>query len=226
MSLVDASLGLIARMLGLGGNWVLSNISFVFALVTIVKSATSQYPTAVSVPVRTKWYGLDGFWSPVSVRLGTSPQWVDLFVSTAGQETIVVGSAGCDTSDAKCSIARGGVFASNESSTWDEQGAFGLGLDPQLNFDGDAIYGLDSIAFNDQISVPSQMIAVINTTEYFVGFFGLGVQRTNFTSSDQPTFIDSIVENKSLIPSHSYGYTAGAHYREFAALNMTVETDD
>ena len=192
--------------------------SWVFCILpglsAVAKATTSQHPTAISVPVRSNWYGLDGLWSPVSVRVGTSPQWVDLFVSTAGLETLVVGSGGCDPSDTKCPTARGGLFASNQSSTWVDQGAFGLGLDPQLGYDGDGVYGLDSIAFDDKTSVPSQIVAVVNTTEYFLGYFGLGVQRTNITSADQPTVLASMVENKSLIPSHSYGYTAGAHYRK------------
>lgn len=41
----------------------------------------------------------------------------------------------------------------------------------------------------------------------------IGVKPTNFTTADQLTFLSSMVENRSLIPSHSYGYTAGAYYR-------------
>ena len=44
--------------------------------------------------------------------------------------------------------------------------------------------------------------------------FGKGVKPTNFTTVNQLTFLSSMVENKSLIPSHSYGYTAGAYYRQ------------
>ena len=40
-----------------------------------------------------------------------------------------------------------------------------------------------------------------------------GVEPTNFTTVNQLTFLSSMVENRSLIPSHSYGYTAGAYYR-------------
>ena len=189
-------------------------IAVLVGFVATTNTAKSKYPSALSVPVRNNWHGLDGNWSPVSIRLGTPPQWVDLLVSTFGQETLVIGPAGCDVSDEQCPMARGGLFNPNNSSTWDNQGAFGLGLDPQLGFAGDGVYGLDNIAFSDQISVPSQVIGVVNSTDFFVGFFGLGVQRTNFTSTDQPTFLASMVENKSLVPSHSYGYTAGAYYRK------------
>ena len=201
-------------MMGHDRSKTICSLIVLSSLIAIGDSAKSQYPTAVSVPVRSNWYGLDGLWSPVSVRVGTSPQWVDLFVSTASQETMVIGSAGCDETDTRCPTQRGGLFRSNESSSWLDQGAFELGLDPQLGFGGDGVYGLDTIALNDQISVPSQIVAVINTTEYYLGFFGLGVEPTNFTSADQPTFLDSMVENASFTPSHSFGYTAGAHYRK------------
>ena len=39
----------------------------------------------------------------VSIRVGTPPQWVDVFVSTASQETWVVGPGGCDGSKFCCS---------------------------------------------------------------------------------------------------------------------------
>lgn len=198
-----------------------SNKADLMSLMTILLATTSFHaaaatPSAISVPVRTNWYGYDGNWSPVSIRVGTPPQWIDVFVSTAAQETWVVGPGGCDGT-VKCETERGGkLFQANESSTWQDQGAFELGLDPQLGFNGNGIYGFDSIAFGDEFSVPSQVIGVINTTDYWLGFFGLGVEPTNFTSSDKPTFLDSMVENQSLIPSHSYGYTAGAHYRKLA----------
>lgn len=194
-----------------------SSSLFYFILTTTcfnasVVSTFTAKPSPVSIPVRTDWFGYDGNWSPVSVRVGTPPQWVDLFVSTASQETWVVGDGGCDGTT-ECLTKRGGVFRSNESSTWADQGPFELGLDPQLGFTGNGIYGFDNVSLSDSLSVPSQVIGVINTTDYWLGFLGLGVEPTNFTSADKPTFLDSMVETVSLIPSHSYGYTAGAHYR-------------
>ena len=178
-------------------------------------SADKPTPTAVSVPVRTDWLGDDGFWSPVSIQVGTPPQWVNVFVSTASQETWVVGTGGCDGTDI-CSRDRGGIFSSANSTTWSEQGVSDLGLDPDLGFGGNGTYGFDSISLNDKISTPAQIVAVINTTEYWVGFLGLGIMPTNFSGPNVPTFLDNMVVNKSYIPSHSYGYTAGAYYSKFS----------
>lgn len=169
-------------------------------------------PSAVSVPIRSDWRGNDGFWSPVSVRVGTPPQWLELFPSTASPETWVVGPGGCDGTQ-QCFTERGGTFALNQSSSWAPLGAYDLGLDPELGFEGNGVYGIDDIALSDTVSVPAQMVGIINSTDYWLGFFGLGVKPTNFTNADQKTFLDAIVENQSLVPSHSYGYTAGAHYR-------------
>ena len=160
-----------------------------------------------------------------------------------------------------CQDKRGGLFHSNESTTWDYLGFYGLGwvilsqhlgphwmqlagpatclgsicsedilrtlhlcpreemltpksyrLDPQLGFGGVGSYGLETVGFTDTFSAPSQIVGVINTTEYWVGYLGLGIEPTNFTDANQPTLLTSLVENQSLIPSHSYGYTAGAYY--------------
>ena len=94
-------------------------------------------------------------------------------------------------------------------------GYYELGLDPQLGFSGSGDYGFDNIELNDQIILNSQIIGVVNSTDYWLGYLGLGVQPTNFTDANKLTFLSSLVENKSYIPSHSYGYTAGAYYRKF-----------
>ncbi|MCJ1470921.1 hypothetical protein MMC07_009569 [Pseudocyphellaria aurata] len=211
-----------------------SSILFIVAAIAIglvSGDAGTTKPAALSMPVLTDWLGDDGIWSPVSIRVGTPPQWVNVFVSTASEETWVVGPGGGCTGSLECEKKRGGIFRSDNSSTWVKASSFALGLDPELGFGGNGDYGFDSIALSEQISVPSQTIAVINTTEYWLGFMGLGITPTNFsagaiaqnssngtpapnvTNVDQKTFLSSLVETKDLIPSHSYGYTAGAYYR-------------
>ncbi|KAK5048907.1 hypothetical protein LTR84_005327 [Exophiala bonariae] len=67
---------------------------------------------------------------------------------------------------------------------------------------------------NDEISVPDQIIAVLNSTKYWVGRLGLGVQQTRFDGTvDHLSLLSSLAQDRSFIPSHSYGYTAGAIYR-------------
>ena len=80
------------------------------------------------------------------------------------------------------------------------------------------MYGYDNVDLSAEIVVPHQTVAVVDGTEYWLGMLGLGVIPTNFTDANQPTFLDSMVENQSLIPSHSYGYTAGASYSRTSSL--------
>ena len=175
--------------------------------------AATPSPAPVPVPVGTKWYGDDGTWSPVNIRVGTPPQWLSVYPNTASQETWVIGPGGCDDTFA-CQESRGGIFQSNQSSTWTDIGYYELGFDPQLGDSGDAGYGLDFVDLSDQTNVPGQVVGVINTTEYWLGQLGLGVQASRFTgTADRLTFLSSLVQNQSVIPSHSYGYTAGAYYR-------------
>jgi hypothetical protein len=172
-------------------------------------------PAPIAVPVGTKWYGYDGNWSPVNIRVGAqpNPQWLSVFPNTAGQETWVIGPGGCDGTFT-CQQKRGGLFFLNQSTSWSDLGYYELGFDPQLGDEGYADYGLDFVDVSDQIIVPDQIIAIINSTDYWLGFLGLGIQPSRFNgTTNRLTFLSSLVENQSIIPSHSYGYTAGAYYR-------------
>ncbi len=101
------------------------------------------------------------------------------------------------------------------SRTWDRVADFELGLDPHLGFGGSANYGYDTVAFDEEIIVPSQIVGIINTTDHWLGFLGLGIAVTNFTGEIKLPFLSSMQQNQSLIPSHSYGYTAGAYHRKY-----------
>lgn len=145
-------------------------------------------------------------------------------MSTAGQATWVVVPGGCQ---APCDpSSRGGVFNINESKTWNGTGNYSLGVELNFNYDFVGAYGLDKVAlgFGSSIGGPpldSQVVVGIETEFYHVGMFGLGTQPTNFTdfSEPHPSFL-STLKSKYLIPSLSWGYTAGAHYREYIFVFM------
>jgi hypothetical protein len=111
-----------------------------------------------------------------------------------------------------CRNKRGGLFDYGASTSWKEVGLYELGLDPLLGFSGAANYGYDNVAFLDQINMPGEIVGVINTTDYWLGFMGLGTKPTNFTSDNKPSLLSSLV-TANKIPSLSFGYTAGAFYR-------------
>ena len=72
-----------------------------------------------------------------------------------------------------------------------------------------------------RVSIPDAIIAVYNGTGhtnetlYQLGFFGLGIVPGKFPPHNSPLpAINALVEKVGAFPSHSYGYTAGAKYRE------------
>ena len=173
-------------------------------------------PAPIPVPVGTQWYGDDGDWSPVNIRVGSPPQWLSVYPNTAGQETWVIGPEGCDGTST-CQQERGGLFYKGQSTTWSTLGAgyYELDFDTQLGDSGYALYGLDNVDLSDEITVSSQIVAILNSTEFWLGSLGLGIQSSRFEgTTNQLTFLSSLGETEGLIPSHSYGYTAGAYYRK------------
>ena len=118
--------------------------------------------------------------------------------------------------DSLCASMRGGLFNPSTSSTWQPEGFFELGVDQQLGNTGYADYGLDNVTFGSTgVVLPSAIIGSINDTNYWLGYFGLGIVPGNFTNITAISAISGLVEKEGAIPSHSYGYTAGAKYREF-----------
>jgi hypothetical protein len=125
-----------------------------------------------------------------------------------------------NSTDTLCTTNKGGLFNPLKSSSWQEQGFFDLGVDYQLGNTAYAEYGLDNLTFGTSgITIPSAIIGAFNgsgttnTTSYFNGLFGLGITPGNFTNVTPLSAISALVEQMGTIPSHSYGYTAGANYR-------------
>ncbi|KIV93874.1 hypothetical protein PV10_05053 [Exophiala mesophila] len=178
-------------------------------LLLFASSTVAQAPRPIVATTSPGFLGYDGSWSAISIRVGTPQQYLAVLPNTLRQETWVVGPAGCDGTST-CATLRGGLFSSNESSSFTELGFF------ELN-NGDSnvgYYGLDTIHLQDDAQTSDQIIALVNDTSDWIGTLGLGVQQSRFQDSqNELPFLSSLVENGSLIPSHSYGYTAGASYR-------------
>ena len=150
------------------------------------------------------------------MRIGNPEQTVRVLISTASQATWVVLPDSGWPNDQE----RGGVFNSSQSKSWKEIGLYSLGLESNLYTDTpNASYGLDTVALGSFPStggpkLTSQVVAGFLPIDYFTGMFGLGVQPTNFsTTNSQPSFL-STMKTKGLIPSLTWSYTAGASYRE------------
>jgi hypothetical protein len=138
----------------------------------------------------------------------------------------LVNNANSTDLDSLCESNRGGVFDPFKSSTWHNEGLFELGADTRLGNQGYALYGLDDLTYGSTGVVQSSaIIGQVNDTglatsfQTWLGFFGLGIVPGNFTDVASLSSISALVEKVAVIPSHSYGYTAGAKYREFLKEN-------
>jgi hypothetical protein len=79
-------------------------------------------------------------------------------------------------------------------------------------------YGLESFSWYNSLKLSSAMgveaalVAGYNDTDFYQGFVGLGVNRGWLGSNLSNPFITQLAETYGYIPSHSYGYSAGASY--------------
>lgn len=191
--------------------------SWLVLLDLFVHQCLAQSPLPIVATADPDFLGYDGLWSGIQIRIGTPEQYLTVFPSTLSQETWVAGPSGCDGTSL-CTMERGGLFTANQSTTFQPRGLYEL-TNQYLDY---GYYGLDTLSMNDEISVPDQIIAVVNSTKYWVGSLGLGVQQTRFNGTvDHLSLLSSLAQNRSFIPSHSYGYTAGAIYRELYASKIS-----
>lgn len=162
--------------------------------------------------------GNDGPWSSFTIQVGTPPQDVRVLISTAGTATWVVVPEGC-TSDgpSNCDGLRGQEFNVNKSSTWRFNNYYELLLESNLGYTGTGEFGFDTVGLGWQGSggpvLDSQVVAGIASQDFWLGSFGLTPRPTNFTDFNDPqqSFMQTL-KNKSMIPSLSWAYTAGAPY--------------
>ena len=80
-------------------------------------------------------------------------------------------------------------------------------------------FGLDEVGLgvsaNEATTFSGQVIGGIFANDFYIGFFGLGTQPTNFTDTTKPhtSFFTSLLDAKR-IPSYTWSYSAGAKYRK------------
>lgn len=84
---------------------------------------------------------------------------------------------------------------------------------------GNGQYGFDTIAAYSPITkigfdMSNVLMSAINSTTYFLGYFGVGMRAGNFGDIVATPPMRQAVQSFGWIPSYSYGYTAGASYRK------------
>lgn len=97
-------------------------------------------------------------------------------------------------------------------------GIFSLAIEINLGIDANALYGNDTVALglpgDAPPSLPGQNLGGIASKDLFMVVFGLNPAATNFSTFNNPVpSYMSNLKSQGLIPSLSYGYTAGYQYR-------------
>lgn len=178
--------------------------------------------------------GDDGSWSTFAIRLGTPPQSFRVLPANLGQEIDIPIPEGCmgvlsDIDD--CGDLRGANdigdtpsrgFNYTSSETWNQTGIFALQAEEYLyGPDDTALFGLETVSLSKlpggspATTLTDQIVAGVATGNAWLGRLGLGARPASFNK--QGTSIPSLLvslKEKRLIPSLSYGYTAGQSYGE------------
>lgn len=116
----------------------------------------------------------------------------------------------------------------NTSSTWSPNGLWQLQNERNLGIFANGLFGNDTIGLGIQGSggptLQNQILATIGTEHFYLGMFAVNPKRTNYTGvteQGQASYMTSLKE-QNLIPSVSFGYTAGAPYRLKKVLGNLV----
>ncbi|KAL8867923.1 MAG: hypothetical protein Q9174_005344, partial [Haloplaca sp. 1 TL-2023] len=178
--------------------------------------------------------GNDGSWGTFNVGVGTPLQQVELLPSTLVPESWVVLEEGCTDDDpSNCTVTRGGVYKYNDSSSWTRKDNYALTAESNLGFTGNSengAYGWENLALattdGSNITMNETVIAGIATKSFYLGVLGLATRAVEWRDSDEsvPSLLTSL-ESQNLIPSLSYGYTAGHSYNN-APPSLTLGGHD
>jgi hypothetical protein len=201
-----------------------------------VNSTASEPPRPKDVDATGNFKGNDGEWSTFSINVGDEDndgggQNFEVLPSTYLGVTVLPGISSWCTGD--CPDDRGvgtvdrnqigGVQTSPGSSTWKFAGIFDIGTPDWWQNKSDTPggdFGLEYLGIgkaSKQSWVARNMaVAATQSKDFYIGQFGLSPGATNLGKGNgEVQSILSTFQNQSVIPSVSYGYTAGAKYSEY-----------
>ncbi|CAA9959577.1 hypothetical protein PTMSG1_02994 [Pyrenophora teres f. maculata] len=199
-------------------------------------------PTPYVLSPSGKFEGNDGKWSTFVINIGddgknkSNGQNFRVLISTSlGTTLIPQQTEWC--SDETCAESRGIMpfegsqslgFDDSRSSQWQAAGTFDIPLPPwytdqlQLDSDGNstkpaAVWGVDSVGLGEtspqSFTLSDQYVVKYTVGNFFLGSLGLAVGRTGASGATRPNFIENMYGSAHRIASRSFGYTAGAYYR-------------
>lgn len=186
-------------------------------------------PAPISIAPDQNWDGINGKWSSFTIGVGTPPQYVRTFVSFGVYQTWVVLPQGCPGSEDACIEGRGMTYDNGSSSTWNHYlGIWDMWVRQNLGIYSNALFGFDKLTLGGfgegGPTVDNTTIGAYADQSYYMGYLGINPKPSNFTGFDDPTpSLMTLLKQQRSIPSVSFGYTAGAHYRytgKFASLTL------
>jgi hypothetical protein len=115
-------------------------------------------------------------------------------------------------------------FESSSSQSWKELGQYELpmpnwwpGTKPNATWGSDNV-GLGQSSKNSPI-LEKQLVVEYTVKELFMGSFGLALEAVSAGTGSMNSFLYNF-GGQNLAPSTSYGYTAGAYYREYLRFSL------
>lgn len=209
------------RMRSLPSTLLALIISHAFASdIELRDESSKRTPSPISFSPDQNFDGIDGSWSSFTLRIGEPAQYVRTFASWTSYQTWAVLPQGCnDAADYQdCSNARGWIYDETKSSTFNKIGIFGLSIEENLGYPGNAIYGYDTVglggAGEEGPTLKHTVVGGMAWPDFYLGIFGINPKPTNFTSFNDPsTSYMTLLKDQNYIPSVSFGYTAGAIYK-------------
>lgn len=190
----------------------------------------SSIPAPLVIEPSGDWIGIDGNWSSFLIRVGTPAQTFLTLPATGSNAIWIPLSEGCSdppSSISDCAASRGVItssgpesngFATNASSTWDQKGLYELPLNQALfTQEQNGLYGLDSVGLGSalegaqRLDIEDQTVVGISSVDLWTGMLGLGVRDSQVSDANVSSLLPWMKDG-GLVPSLSYGYTAGASY--------------
>ena len=108
-------------------------------------------------------------------------------------------------------------FGYNTSTSWAAKGDHEVGLEKYLNQSATGQYGLDTVGIGAYaatgLTVEESVVAGVPTLPFYLGKLGLKPSNNSGPNKDTMSLMSKLLDQK-MIPSLSYGYTAGALYKQ------------
>ena len=207
------------------------------------RADATTIPFPQIVPTSGKFDGNDGKWSTFLINVNSDKEGQNgqdfrvLPSTTSGLTLLPMKNSWCTTTE--CAERRGiiqyggnQVMGVQDSTNWDDFLQLEIPLpywysgstdflnasDPPRGQWGTTNVGLGQSSAQSLVN-PGLFAAKYQSDAFFMGSFGLSVGEVGTQGATKPTFLSQFKDLQT-IPSASYGYTAGAWYRESSILQL------